>query len=255
MIGHCRYCDSVGELRESHILPRWVYRRIVQFGTGVSGKGASIPMQYDNGTLRRTGDQPKEHLLCGDCERIFGAWDAHIARLAVAPGGSFPGLQAVTLLKPRVPGIECEADGAALGQELGRFAASVVWRASVSTVLAEVDLGPYEEQFRRFLRGETEVLDCARLIVQLVDQEDLGMRVDRLGAAPYSYRERGCREHQFGVPGFVFTFRVGGLLPPHWVDFCFLRTRRVWVVDGLQMVQAVLERFGGATSRGPRARP
>lgn len=197
-IGTCRLCGVVGELRDSHITPRWVFRRIIRFGPDPQ------PILIENGTRRSTGDQDTEYLLCGLCEQLFGRWENHVAKLAVQADGSFPAFEAVTIHGRREAGTEAEANGAALGDEVAWFAASVLWRASVS-YRPEVSLGPYAEEFSLFLRGSATRLEHARLVVHVIDPKT-GPMAARIAAHPWSFSASGCREHQFGVPGLYFTF-------------------------------------------------
>ena len=241
MHGLCRLCKVARELRASHILSRWVYRRVVHFGSGPAGTTASVPLQIEGEVARYTASQPTEYLLCGDCEQRFSRWEDHVARLARQTNGMLPALKAVILRRHRVPRVECEADGSGLGIETARFAASVVWRASVGTMYQDVDLGPYQDRFRDFLAGRTSVIEGACLVVQVVDQQMGG--VDMLASPPYSWNEHGWREHQFAVPGIVFTFSVGNRMPKRFEDFCFVRTRRAWVIDGLDMAAAVRKKM------------
>jgi hypothetical protein len=244
--GICRLCDAEGELRDSHILPRWVFRRIIHLGPDPQ------PTVIENGTRRFSGDQDSEYLLCGSCEQRLGKWENHVAKLAFQPDGTFPAFRAVKIRTHGDRRPEVEAGGSALGTETAYFAASVVWRASVSS-LSGVSLGPYEDEFKAFLQGRETRLEHARLIVHVIDP-DVGRQAIGIASHPAVVSGDGCREHQFSVPGMTFTFRVGGTVPPRNDNFCFLRTNRVWLIDGSKLVQYVGKKARAATPLGKQRR-
>jgi hypothetical protein len=246
MLGTCRLCRSESELKDSHILPRWVFRRIIRFGPDPQ------PILVENGTRRSTGRQDTEYLLCGPCEQRIGNWENHVAKIAVQPDGTSPAFQAVTLRTQRQTGVEAEADGSALGTEVALFAASVVWRASVCS-RPEVSLGPYADEFRAFILGDSTKLEHARLMVHVIDPR-AGQMAAEIAAYPSTASASGCREHQFTVPGLTFTLRVGGAVERRYDDFCFLRTGRVWVIDGLEVARYVWKKFQAATPVGKQRR-
>lgn len=151
-------------LRHSHILSAWAFRRVFQRGDGKQS------FMIENGTRRRSNDQDREYLLCGGCEERFGRWEKHVSGLATQPDGSSPAFSAVTLRGERQPRQETEADGTALGEETGLFAASVVWRAAVCSE-PSVHLGPFREEFQSYVLGSRTDLPHARLIVNVVDPQ------------------------------------------------------------------------------------
>ncbi len=235
----------VRELRKSHLLPKWVFRRIQKFGTTSN----AIPVEIDNGVMVRTSKQPTEYLLCDDCEQRLSVWEDHAARLAVQPDGSFPALDAMPILQRFESGVEqWKGNGTALGMEMALFAASLCWRASVSDEY-NVDLGPHAEQFRQFLLGLTTTLPDARLTVTLVDRRTKAP-VHMVAAHPSSYECDGYRDYQVTVPGITFTFSVGKTLPDRFDVCCFIRTRFVWGVDGKQMARWVSRKMRASKRKG-----
>src|SRR4051794_12828304 len=94
MLGTCRLCSCHAELRDSHILPRWVFRRIIRFGPDPQ------PILIEDGTRRSTGKQDSEFLLCDVCEQRFGNWENHVSRLALQPDGRSPAFELVSIRYP-----------------------------------------------------------------------------------------------------------------------------------------------------------
>jgi hypothetical protein len=242
MLGVCRFCRREAELKKSHTIPRWAFRRVLSRGSEPQ------PVLVENGTRRYSGDQDYEHLLCDECEQRFGKWDNHASRLAVQPDGASPALGAIRLLGHPQPTVENEADGTALGFDTALFAASVIWRAAVSS-RGEVRLGPYRDEFRAFLNGDMPYLEHARLMIQVIDPKGGPLAAEIIGH-PCTHSASGCREHQFTVPGLLFVFRVGSRVPLRYDRFCFMRTRKVWVVDGKDAARRTFRHYATATPVG-----
>jgi len=76
--GHCRLCRQEAELVESHIVPSFVYRWLKE--SSVTGH-----FRFGETVNRRVQDGIKTHLLCCDCERLFGAWENAFAREIFVP--------------------------------------------------------------------------------------------------------------------------------------------------------------------------
>jgi hypothetical protein len=242
MPGTCRLCLNVRDLRRSHILPRWVFRRVLRLGT------ARQSILIENGTRRYSNDQDWEHLLCFDCEQRFGRWEDHVARLAMQTDGTLPALDRIVLFGHRQPG-ETPADGTALGDALALFVASVVWRSSISSAPEKARLGPFEEGFRSFLLGESSRLEHTQLLAYVVDPKDVpdGAAV---ASYPSTHSSPGGREHQFMVPGLRFVLMVGRTLEPRFNRSCFLRHKRALVIDGSQVANVARGKYLRATPVG-----
>lgn len=76
--GTCRLCGLHGELKASHIFPRFVFQWMRETGGG----------QYFRSTDKpgvREQDGPKEHLLCGGCEQRFSRGEAYFKREVFDP--------------------------------------------------------------------------------------------------------------------------------------------------------------------------
>jgi len=71
-IGLCPMCRTIGELRESHILPRWIYK-----ATNLINSPDGVNLSYNTKTNERStsaikGDGLKqENYLCDYCERLL----------------------------------------------------------------------------------------------------------------------------------------------------------------------------------------
>ena len=74
----CRLCGETKELRESHILPGFVYRWMKE--TSATGY-----LRFGQQPNARVQDGLKLHLLCGDCEQRFNQWETEFANRIFHP--------------------------------------------------------------------------------------------------------------------------------------------------------------------------
>jgi len=233
IMGPCRLCGAVGRLKDNHVLSSWVFRPVPKFGPGLP------PVLVEHGERCFTSPEESEHLLGECCERRVGEWEAHVSQLALRPDGASTAMRMVTLRASRVLNQEAEADGAALGDELGLFAASVVWRESARSK-PRVTLGRYADEFKAFLLAGHGALEHARLMIHIVDKRT-APSASEVASYPAMFWAQGYREYQFAVAGMVFTFLVGASVPSRFDYGCYLRTKRVWVVDGHEMGRAAAQ--------------
>ena len=68
----CRLCCKKKELRESHIIPKFVF----DWQKESSGTGFLRSSEMPN---KRVQDGKKEHMLCGDCETLLNQWETLFA--------------------------------------------------------------------------------------------------------------------------------------------------------------------------------
>jgi hypothetical protein len=68
----CALCREKAELRQSHIVPAFVYRWLKE--TSVTGY-----LRAGQNPRRRVQDGLKRHLLCARCEARFSAWETAFA--------------------------------------------------------------------------------------------------------------------------------------------------------------------------------
>jgi hypothetical protein len=75
--GTCRLCGTNGELKESHIVPRFVYQWLRKTG------GSYFRNLADPATRKQDGT--KQHLLCGACEQRFSQREAYFKQTIFDP--------------------------------------------------------------------------------------------------------------------------------------------------------------------------
>jgi len=157
--GICRLCLQQRELRRSHFLSAFLYRKSLQ-----RGMINPHPVMMTNSRAALTTFQVKDYLLCASCESRFDKYGERWAAGHVYDGKYFPLLQRLNLSLPLLETSQFLAvSGVAAGIDtgkLGYFGLSILWRAAAHrwTMLdgqtTLIDLGSYEEPIRKFLLGE-----------------------------------------------------------------------------------------------------
>lgn len=68
----CKLCGKIKTLRESHIVPKFVFDWLkVSSGTGF--------LRWSEMPNKRVQDGKKEHILCSNCEALFNQWETPFA--------------------------------------------------------------------------------------------------------------------------------------------------------------------------------
>jgi hypothetical protein len=246
----CKLCGVVTELQDSHIMPRWTYRRVVR----------STPNDPNHVTIRRgeaTLGEPQfsERLLCIPCEQRIGKWDRHVAEISLQPNGKFPIRDGAQVIPELSDGDLTTVDVSAYDPaRLGRFGASVIYRAAVSTLFSDVRLGErYQPVIADYLlRDDAPFPACASLYLELFRTRELP--VDKVVAAPSSERKNGHYLHSFTAFGMAFKLSIGGGLPELYSEICVARTGRAVRSDGEHAVRNIAAAFAGIRARGRLAR-
>jgi len=78
MIGQCALCQKTKELKESHVIPRFI-------GKWLKDTSATGYMRQALNPNLRAQDFPKSYFLCGDCEQIFGKEEKTFAEKIFIP--------------------------------------------------------------------------------------------------------------------------------------------------------------------------
>jgi hypothetical protein len=218
-IGDCRLCgDKDVELRDSHIVSKAAYRRILDGPEGEPREGKPVMVTRQTSVL--TNAQMHEHLLCPRCEGVFGDLEDYAFPLLAQGDGSFPWLAQVRPAQRREVGDSSAVDV----DRLSRFAVSLFWRLHVFRD-RKVELGPYEPQFRAYLGAKAPFPTSACLVVSLLDpaRSTTTSRVDRSFCIFNSSRARGCHLHRFGLLGVDMGLFVGKALPKELADVSLSR--------------------------------
>src|SRR6266566_1683964 len=128
--GQCKLCLQDKNLRDSHLLPRALYKM-----TRDPARNPPDPIVITSKITVRTSKQVKDYLLCQDCEHLFNKNGEHWVMQQVYNGKDFPLFDRLKLaLHVYADPILQAYSGTAVGIDTGKlayFALSVLWRASV----------------------------------------------------------------------------------------------------------------------------
>jgi hypothetical protein len=210
MFEKCRLCLQQAELQDTHLLPRALYRMI---GRGTDQLHPDT-VQITLNSQRKSSEQARLHLLCSSCEQCLNQnGEKWVLDKCYRGQGRF---RLRSELRERSPLSECEIEAYEASEEeaarLAYFCLSVVWRASLCDWFCrgqryqQVDLGPYQEEIRKYLRGEATVPNHVGVMVILsaLERPVLAMSL------PFSYRKNSHHCHRFHIPGVTFVATVGG---------------------------------------------
>lgn len=247
--GKCKLCKNVGLLKMSHIIPRWANRRVVK----LDPKGGPNPVVIKDKIALIAPGQDAEYLLCEECEKLIAKTEKYVASLAIQDDGSFPALHLVqvycnedpTFVFGKIPSIDIDA--------VLRFAASVIWRASVSTMYTKTKLGLYEQLFADYLLGHKSYPSSSRLLVELI-RRTTSIPIDHTIISPESQRDGSFHIHKFGVLGMVFRLYVGNNIPTEIDTFSFSGNGVVMITDGRWLAESASEIGHESKAKGALAR-
>jgi len=251
IIGKCPLCRRVCELRESHFIPKALYRMVR------AGSRGADPLQVTAEGRRQTSRQAVQRILCHDCEQRLsmngenwvlrhcyrGRDVFRLRRLLERSSPVHADAEALIYSAATVPGLDVES--------LSYFCASVMWRAGVTNWQASgrkyesISLGKqYQEQLRSYLLGESEFPETAAVVVIVsgLNRPVLAFNF------PVSYRLESCHSHRFHIPGMTFLLGVGGKVSRDFGEICMWRSqmRPIFVSkDGDARVQREIMRLMG----------
>src|SRR5262249_30060245 len=102
------------------------------------------------------------------------------------------------------------------------FAMGVFWKASVHSWEGgkrepRIELGPYRESVRTFLRRETRFPQNIGLVLAVMPREKVPVGFSLL----YQNSQREFHGFTFHIPGIVFALSVGKRLPASMPQICF----------------------------------
>jgi|ERR1700692_858164 hypothetical protein len=225
-IGQCELClQKDAQLQESHFLSKGIYKIL----RDRKAKNPN-PFLITKTTSVQTSRQLKRYLFCQVCEDCLNRnGEAWVLKHCLQNDGRFPLANVLALRDPNLqsPDNPTRVYYAAEIPEiripcLAYFAASIFWRGSVypwnEDGSTPVELGPFQERFRRYLIGEESFPREACLWVAVRE----GKNVDRLTHVPMGVRRDGLHAYKFPMPGLAFTLIVGKNIPAKHRALCLV---------------------------------
>lgn len=207
-IGTCRYCVQPNkELAESHLMPGALYDLCEVNGEFVMATSKSVSF---------TGRHLKHPLLCVPCDGSLSVnGENWVLPFLATLEGTFPFFDLLTKIPPDVVDGDVRAFAVSRNpeidwQKLAHFAMGIFWKASVHSwrrgeIEPQIDLGPYREEIRRFLRSEGPFPRYAALTIGVIPKPVKEISFTQ----PYRGSVREYHHFVFHVPGVVFTLSVG----------------------------------------------
>lgn len=249
----CRLCGATSVLQLSHIVPRWIYRRLTRGSDSLASSGT---VHVDQETALLSSAQSKEYLLCRQCEGLLSGAEEYVSTIADQEDHRFPALDKITVIATSPQHKWDLARAGSLDVDaVARFAVSIFWRASVSGLpdYATVSLGERHEQtFARFLLGSVTFPDGAHLIVELFRSPTPAL-TNRVVFLPFHRRSGASHVHRFTALGMAFHLHVGSLVPAPVVRSCFVKNGLVLVSDGRTVIETAVEFARSAKPKGKLA--
>lgn len=205
--GECALCKEQKLLQNSHLMPKWAYKRLQ-----TTDGGREDPIEVKNGSALYTSRQVTKHLLCEDCEGLFSIREGYVAGLTQTDHeGLLKILALVTRYEPPLTVVELNSEIDV--ESIVYFAASVIWRACVMT--EECILGThYELAFRRYLLGEAQLPPEVSMNMVILEPSSLLAHPERYFTFPSSTKIPAAWLHGFTVCGLMFRCFVGGGIDP-----------------------------------------
>jgi hypothetical protein len=215
-------CLETTNVVRSHLYPSSLYSLLR------SSEGDESPIRVGDDLVMHTDRQMQDYLLCPRCEDILnkGGETWTIPKLATMKK-SFPLYDILT----KVPAAGHDetwtmyfaAENAEIDVEkLTHFAMGVFWKASVHSWKGAkgspmIQLGPYSDEIRRWLRGEGSFPKNVCLDVMLSKPERALIAL----TGPVEATQKRWRTFFLYVPGIVFDLEVGKSIEPEMRATCF----------------------------------
>jgi hypothetical protein len=179
-------------------------------------KGGHRPIKFGAGFVMPTDRQTQDYLLCEDCEDVLnnGGERWILGKLATWER-TFPLYDLLTKVPPLFDEVGEAVYLAAQNPEIEvekitHFALGLFWKASVhswrgNTTDPRIDLGPYSEDIRHWLRGQNAFPKYLYLTVVVEKPHKAQITMNE----PYEGRRQGWRTHFVHVPGVLFMMALG----------------------------------------------
>jgi hypothetical protein len=221
-VGICKMCLQSRTLVSSHFMPRALY--------DYCRSGDCNPVRFDSKIAFVTSYQAQDYILCKPCEDVLndGGEKWTVGKLATMDRKPF---LLYEILSKATPQFEDEGARVYHGvnvtdleiNKFTHFAAGLLWKASIHSwskknKKPKIDLGPYSDRLRRYLRGETEFPKHIKLWLSIIPPENA-----MIGFIEPHERESfgGFKSYFCYIPGVLFCWSVGRQITTELRVGCF----------------------------------
>jgi hypothetical protein len=195
--GSCKLCGKPSELQNSHVIPRFVTKKVK--------KGGRLGVVNSNQILQ---DSFKDHLLCRSCEQLFGSWESWFAETIFHP-----------IQNGSVAGKSISYDHRAM-----KFAVSVSWRTLVYKTRSGVEslydgklpedlrqqIRSAEDTWRNYLLGNRKEIGSYSQYIYLLPQVDVHNAKSRLEVPLLGYFGHALESNVVAGPKVALTLTKMG---------------------------------------------
>jgi hypothetical protein len=219
-IQKCPLCLEEKQVLSSHLIPARVY----DYMRAPDGH----PIAMNSQVVMASDRELQFPLLCADCEDCLNkGGETWLLPLLATYEGSFPFHDLLTRLPP-----EEEFEGARgyyavknpeiQAEKVAHFAMGIFWKAAVHSWRGGkkgplIELGPYAEKVRTFLRGETGFPEHMILTVGVLPKP-----VKYISCClPYRGSNTGWFNYLLYMCGIEFALEVGKMIPAEAHPNCF----------------------------------
>jgi len=218
--GICKMCLKPNELICSHLIPAAAYK--------LCRASDSDPVRISSEVVMQTSRQTQDYLLCAKCDQSLSTHGENwlLPKLKTWDEG-FPLYEILAAVPPDI--VEGESAGYAAKRNpqinveaITHFAIGIFWKASVHGWAKDrkeprIELGPYSDKLRQFLRHKAPFPEHITLTVGIAPPETKFSNL----LEPYRGSLRGARNYVFNVPGVQFVLTIGKTISPQEKGVCF----------------------------------
>jgi len=188
----------------------------------------SEPVLVTTKVMMQTSRQLQHRLMCSSCEHSLNiGGEEWLLPLLATIDKTFPLLDLIETLPPEaVDGDDriyaASRNPAIHVDRLLHFVMGVFWKASIHSWSGNskeplIELGPYGEKVRTFLRGETPFPKNMGLVIGVLPREKAVVSF----SYPYRGLAKDCHNFIFYIPGVQVALNAGKRLPTGMPTFCF----------------------------------
>jgi len=192
----CKLCNEDKDLIRSHIIPRSLYRPLLEGGKPLSVLSSS---QGTHPRKSRIGFYDTE-ILCQNCEKIFSPWDDYAQKILLAQ----PQEEDYFIHNGRKLAFKMEVDYV----KLKLFFIALLWRAAVSNLyfFRKIEIGPFEQQLKEMiLKGDPgNPVTFATVLSKFADPLGTIMLDPHNGR----FKDNGINYCRFYLAGYVVFIKI-----------------------------------------------
>lgn len=241
-IAKCPLCLQEKPIIMSHMMPSAIY----DYTRGPSGHHISMTPNL----VIETDREVQSPLLCRECDNDLNRYgETWLLPLLARIDGTFPFYDLLTKIPPDAVDNGTAGYAAARNPEIDaekitHFAIGVFWKAAIhswrgNTCDPVIDLGPYTERLRTFLRGETSFPERVALTIGVLTPSKAQKTISM--TQPYRGSNRDWHNFLFYIPGIEFAISVGKAVGEERRGECFYTNplHPIYVIDFSEDIRGV----------------